>query len=226
MLPELHAKNGFVLEGFLTSCTFNYLNREIESRLYMMILFTGGFLFPLLTICLFNILMFLKLKPNKKLYYQTNYEKDRKLSRQVKFKYVTKAIEPGHEPEESNCEDLCLDDLNNNQTRKEKSFKNLTYSNQSVKSYLIRREVKAAKKSLITIGMFCLAWSPYALVAFIAQFGTNIEDYINPYTTSLPALFAKLSSFYNPLIYTLSNTECKNYYHKIVMKFFYRRKFP
>lgn len=217
MFPELQASNGFVLEGFLTSCTFNYLSREIESRIYMLILFFGGFFFPMITICVFNFLMFIKLKPNKHLYHHTDYERERKLSRQVKFKYVTKYVPDT----ESNVEDIILEDLNKIRVRtREKCFNNLTCSSTSVKSFLLRREMKAAKKSLITIVLFCLAWLPYALITIMAQFGTNIENYINPYTTSLPAIFAKFSSFYNPLIYTLSNNECKSYYQKLYKSLF------
>ena len=60
--------------------------------------------------------------------------------------------------------------------------------------------------------MFVVAWTPYAAVTFAAQFGSNIEAYINPYTTSLPALFAKTSSVYNPLIYTLSNKDFRRFF--------------
>ena len=66
--------------------------------------------------------------------------------------------------------------------------------------------------------MFVIAWTPYAAVTLAAQFGSNIEAYINPYTTSLPALFAKTSSIYNPLIYTLRNKEFRHFFLNYLKK--------
>ena len=62
--------------------------------------------------------------------------------------------------------------------------------------------------------MFCIAWFPYAIVTLLAQFGTNIQRYITPYTTAIPSLFAKLSSVYNPLIFILTNKKLKKFYKK------------
>ncbi|XP_077376087.1 opsin-5-like isoform X2 [Festucalex cinctus] len=46
---------------------------------------------------------------------------------------------------------------------------------------------------------FFVAWSPYALVSMWASFG-NIED-IPPLAFAVPAMFAKSSTIYNPIIY-------------------------
>ena len=134
MLPELNAKNGFVLEGFLTSCTFNYMNREFESRAYMMILLCGGFIIPLLTIVLFNLLMFIKLRPNKLLYQSDACGK----KKHSKFKEIQKKL-TNTEKEESICiRDTELDDITmikNLEDRLHRADpKNKTCSNFSVKS--------------------------------------------------------------------------------------------
>lgn len=50
----------------------------------------------------------------------------------------------------------------------------------------------------VCIGFF-VAWSPYALVSMWASFG-NIED-IPPVAFAMPAMFAKSSTIYNPIIY-------------------------
>ncbi|XP_051511763.1 opsin-5-like [Myxocyprinus asiaticus] len=52
----------------------------------------------------------------------------------------------------------------------------------------------------VCIGFFT-AWSPYALVSMWAAFG-HFED-ISPLAFAVPALFAKSSTLYNPLIYLL-----------------------
>ena len=66
-----------------------------------------------------------------------------------------------------------------------------------------KREIKLVKIICLIVLIYIIAWTPYAAVTLASQFGSNIEAYINPYTTSMPALFAKTSSIYNPLIYTI-----------------------
>ncbi|XP_057713270.1 opsin-5-like [Corythoichthys intestinalis] len=52
----------------------------------------------------------------------------------------------------------------------------------------------------VCIGFF-VAWSPYALVSMWASFG-NIED-IPPLAFAMPAMFAKSSTIYNPIVYLM-----------------------
>ena len=87
-------------------------------------------------------------------------------------------------------------------------------------SAYLKREVKLIKMISLIVLMFVIAWTPYSVVTLAAQLGSNIEGYINPYTTSLPALFAKTSSVYNPLIYTLSNKEFRRFFFNYFLKKF------
>jgi hypothetical protein len=76
--------------------------------------------------------------------------------------------------------------------------------------------------SLIVL-MYLVAWTPYAVVTLAAQLGSNINYYVNPYTTSLPALFAKASSVYNPIVYTINNKDFRRFffsYFRKKIKFF------
>lgn len=97
------------------------------------------------------------------------------------------------------------------------SYKNL-------RSSFAHREAKVAKTILLIVTMFCLSWSPYVIVTIVAQFGANIEDYITPYTAALPALFAKSSSIFNPIIYTLTNNDCKMYFKRYVFGYLNKKK--
>lgn len=134
MLPEIFSKDGFILEGFLTSCTFNYLNREFESRIHMMILLFGGFIIPLLTILIFNLMMFIRLRPNEFLYRDSGNQFVRK---QSKFKEIQKKL--SHNEKESVCiSDVGLDDLAKLKDLEDRLTRNKTCSNFSVKSFLIR----------------------------------------------------------------------------------------
>ena len=59
-------------------------------------------------------------------------------------------------------------------------------------------QAKVARQLVFLTGMFLFAWTPYAVVSFLSV--TNI---IKPdkQTSVLPALFAKMSDIYNPLVY-------------------------
>jgi hypothetical protein len=45
---------------------------------------------------------------------------------------------------------------------------------------------------------FLVAWTPYALISLVGQFGP--PGLLSPLHTSLPAIFAKASAIYNPIV--------------------------
>ena len=59
----------------------------------------------------------------------------------------------------------------------------------------------------IMITAFMVAWTPYSLFALIEQFGPS--DLITPQMAVLPALIAKSSICYNPIIYIGLNTQVR-----------------
>ena len=61
MLSSLSTPNGFVLEGFLTHCSFDYISRDIYTRTYMLTLILIGFLLPLIVIISIYILLWKKI---------------------------------------------------------------------------------------------------------------------------------------------------------------------
>jgi r-opsin len=62
-------------------------------------------------------------------------------------------------------------------------------------------EWRTAKAVFGLILMFCFSWTPYAIVAVIGQFGN--QSSITPLSSAFPGIFAKMSSFMNPVLYTL-----------------------
>lgn len=58
---------------------------------------------------------------------------------------------------------------------------------------------KMAKIALVMVIGFFLAWTPYAVVSFYVAFGS--AENVPTLVAAIPALFAKTSTFYNPLIY-------------------------
>ena len=49
------------------------------------------------------------------------------------------------------------------------------------------------------LAAFLLAWTPYAVLALIGQFGPT--KIVHPYTVAAAGLLAKTSTVYNPIIY-------------------------
>ncbi|XP_051943800.1 opsin-5-like [Hippocampus zosterae] len=65
--------------------------------------------------------------------------------------------------------------------------------------HMSRIQIVIIKLSMaVSIGFF-VAWTPYALVSMWASFG-NIKD-IPPVAFAIPAMFAKSSTIYNPIVY-------------------------
>jgi hypothetical protein len=112
-------------------------------------------------------------------------------------------------------EELSITMIPNTESNVRKPFSLVRWSN---KKFFIHREVKVAKVILIKVLLFSIAWSPYLMIAVISQLSENIELYITPYTTVLPALFAKTSIIYNALVYTFTHKDCRNYLNKLMVQ--------
>nr|QYF06563.1 ciliary opsin [Macrobiotus sp.] len=60
---------------------------------------------------------------------------------------------------------------------------------------------------IFMVAAFLFAWMPYAVVSLIVVFG---GDYlITPSAAAAPAIFAKSSIIYNPIIYVLTNPKVR-----------------
>ncbi|KAM6132716.1 LOW QUALITY PROTEIN: melanopsin-like [Pterocles gutturalis] len=93
----------------------------------------------------------------------------------------------------------------------------------SRKSYLsqsMKNEWKLAKIAFVVIIVFVLSWSPYACVTLIAWAGRG--NTLTPYSKSVPAVIAKASAIYNPIIYAIINPRYRKTIHNAVpcLKFF------
>ncbi|KAJ6655412.1 hypothetical protein lerEdw1_005409 [Lerista edwardsae] len=76
-----------------------------------------------------------------------------------------------------------------------------TYGRKSSVSQSIKNEWKLAKIAFVAIVVFVVSWSPYACVTLIAWAGRS--SVLNPYSKSVPAVIAKASAIYNPIIYAI-----------------------
>ncbi|UJR33532.1 hypothetical protein I4U23_020976 [Adineta vaga] len=70
-----------------------------------------------------------------------------------------------------------------------------------------RMEQHTAKSIFLIILTFIIAWTPYAIVAFISSFFS--PTLISPLVGTIPAIFAKSSIYFNPLIYIITNSHIR-----------------
>lgn len=60
------------------------------------------------------------------------------------------------------------------------------------------------------------AWTPYAVVSLMVSIG--YEKYLGPVSTVSPAIFAKTSVIYNPIVYYFFNNQVGSNMHFINIK--------
>ncbi|XP_036451514.1 opsin 4xa [Colossoma macropomum] len=72
----------------------------------------------------------------------------------------------------------------------------------------IKTEWKLAKVAFVVIIVYVLSWSPYAFVTLIAWAGYS--SILTPYSKAVPAVIAKASAIYNPIIYAIIHSKYRN----------------
>ncbi|XP_073494346.1 melanopsin-B-like isoform X3 [Phyllobates terribilis] len=78
----------------------------------------------------------------------------------------------------------------------------------------IKNEWKMAKIAFVIIAVYVLSWSPYACVTLIAWAGHGKS--LTPYSKTVPAVIAKASAIYNPIIYGIIHPKYRETIHKTV----------
>ncbi|XP_058446173.1 vertebrate ancient opsin-like [Malaya genurostris] len=76
-----------------------------------------------------------------------------------------------------------------------------------------RAEARVTWMVAVMVIAFMIAWTPYAVFALIEQFGP--PDVISPALGVLPALIAKSSICYNPIIYVGMNTQYRAAFSRV-----------
>ncbi|XP_050693387.1 rhodopsin-like [Eriocheir sinensis] len=143
--------NQYVLEGFMTSCSFDYLSDDLWSRSYVVLLFLVAYALPLVVICYCYFYIVTSIK---------RHDKDILGHQRVQGETV--------------------------------KYRNLQ-----------SREAQLSRVVFISVFFWALAWTPYAVVSLLGV--TSWHSVLTPLATALPALFAKLSTVYNPFIYAISH---------------------
>ncbi|XP_044033852.1 melanopsin-A-like isoform X2 [Siniperca chuatsi] len=78
----------------------------------------------------------------------------------------------------------------------------------------MKSEWKMAKIALIVILLYVISWAPYSCVALTAFAG--YADKLTPYMNSVPAVIAKASAIYNPIIYAITHPKYRSALSKYI----------
>ena len=81
-----------------------------------------------------------------------------------------------------------------------------------------KNELKTARAGIILVVVFCLSWLPYSIVSLVALYGDN--SFITPLLVSIPAVFAKLSTILNPILYALVHKRFKRKISLFLQRYF------
>jgi r-opsin len=195
------SRNQYVLEGFKTSCSFDYINRDYYSRVILILMNIFGFFLPILIILICYTFLLVHVKTR----YNFFGIKPLKESRFIFTKIPQHAvfISRSNMLLEENCQ-VCPHSHINCTTKK------------PVNSFMVL-EWKVTKNTCIIIIAFCLAWLPYALISLVGQFSDRRAEFITPLTSLIPALMAKLSAVLNPIIYVFKSRKFKASFIKSIL---------
>ncbi|EDV96260.1 opsin, ultraviolet-sensitive [Drosophila grimshawi] len=130
----------YVPEGYLTTCSFDYLNKDTPARIFMALFFVAAYCIPLTCIV-------------------------------YSYFYILKVVFTANRIQSSKD--------------KAKTEQKLTF-------------IVAA-----IIGLWFIAWSPYAIVAMMGVFG--LEQHITPLGSMIPALFCKTAACVDPYLYAATH---------------------
>jgi len=179
-MPPLFGWNRFILEGFGTSCTFDYISKDLWDRLFVLTLVIGGFLIPLSIILLSYGFILIKLSQRGRQFIPQSHNEQNTT-------YYFNQLNPPSEYRVHSGTPTTYDHNNNENT---------------IIRNIHRTEARATRTALLICGVFCLAWAPYAIMALISLLG--FDYLINSYTTAMLGMFTKVAACINPLIYALS----------------------
>ncbi|XP_050428171.1 rhodopsin, GQ-coupled-like isoform X2 [Adelges cooleyi] len=165
-VPPLFGWSEYVLEGFNTSCSWNYTDKTLWNRIFYIYMLVLGFIIPVSIITYCYIFIIVSILDHNKEMADCN----------------------------SNIRAMGTDSLDC------RLALNVARRDQAVP---IRSAFRTSYIILVLIALFMISWTPYAVVTAIGQFGD--QQLITPWISALPALCAKASVVYNPIIYGLTH---------------------
>ncbi|KAG8302622.1 hypothetical protein J6590_028534 [Homalodisca vitripennis] len=155
----------YVPEGYLTSCSFDYLDQTFSNRIFILIFFIAAWVVP------FSIITFCYTRIYREVISGSSGASSRR----------------GQELEKR------------------------------------KTEVRLAGVVIGVVGLWFVAWTPYAVVALLGITGN--AHLISPLSSMIPALFCKVASCIDPFVYAVTHPKFRREFQKFFFRGRARRKF-
>ncbi|XP_012271890.1 opsin, blue-sensitive [Orussus abietinus] len=154
VLPITKVWGRYTTEGFLTTCSFDYLTEDQDTKVFTGCIFVWAYAIPMCLIVYFYSQLIKSVRRHEKM-----------LREQAK----------------------------------KMNMKSLV-SNQDKDRGV---EMRIAKVAFTIFFLFVCSWTPYAVVAMMGAYGNR--ESLTPFTTMIPALFAKVVSCIDPWVYAINH---------------------
>lgn len=200
LFPFFYAPSAYAPEGYLTSCSYDYLNQDLVNKIYIVLFFAGAYVFPL------AVILFC--------YYQISqhvYDANRDMIALHNRPPSPRPPSASLSPHRSTCSPVYGSHGRHSVksvsvTRPTSASSHMTTSSNQAETITrskIAMEKKLMKSVIILISNWTIAWTPYAIISLMGIFSYGYL--ITPVMSMMPALFAKCASVVDPYIYFLSH---------------------
>lgn len=221
-IPLLQVYSRYVPEGFLTACSFDYLDESVGSRVFILIFFAAAYVIPLTCIISSYVGIVWAIKRSdlnsfsgdgsSRVHHHHHHHHTRskmriQTSSSIYISNPVRASRPTSRTANNNTSSRPASSLS--EARPSSSASNTrSYSSTSL-------EMKLVRIALFLISMWTISWTPYAVVALIGVSGN--KHLLNPLSSMIPALFAKTASIFDPVIYGLSHPKFQKELRKLFL---------
>ena len=204
----------------MTSCTFDYLNRDLYGRIFNTSLVIGGFVLPFTAIISSYTLLFCLMRSRKKFLTmrgtmfkkssKTKKSKNSSIKKEIQTTSFNRSFLRSESTRYERSSTSIISIGNFIERRQHPSL--LKGKKTSPLDSFVRSQFKVARKTILMVFMFYLGWGPYAFLTLFAQYSANPNWLVNPYTATLSAVFAKTLVFLNPIVYTIIFSKFKVFF--------------
>ena len=181
-------ENGYVLEGVLVSCSFDYTDRTKPAKILVILMLSFGFVVPVLVIVLSGTYVVLYLR-------RTNLDSEN-ANHNLNVQRIQVIAQKSYQTNTLDCNIVPIASLT------------VSSENMNRKTYF-RAEKKILVDNLVNLFVFSLSWAPYVTITLLAQYAEI--DYVNsnitPMLASNLALFAKIMPVLFSIYYMVQNKD-------------------
>lgn len=189
-----------MLEGFLVTCSIDYVSKNAETMLMNALLFAGTFLAPAVLTVAANLLLIKRLKNREILFFSL------RLPVNQSSRMSDTASENSNILEKRKSGKIEAKTIPNTISRYLKLPHRRSWIREDLlKKNFMKSQMRVVRKTVIVIAIFFLGLGPYAVLTLYIQFSSHFNATICVYWITVAAFLAKTAVVLSPLIYGINN---------------------